>query len=78
MIIVLEFLMADCFNCGEEYSNKRKSLGYSTCLSCGECNAYEEAVAKSKRVAPIYNKGAAQYLTDGMIADDLKTIGKKV
>lgn len=27
--------MAICIQCKDEYSNRRKSLGYRTCLSCG-------------------------------------------
>lgn len=28
--------MADCTNCGAEYPDARKVLGYSVCLDCGE------------------------------------------
>ena len=31
--------MATCINCEETYSNKRKALGYPTCLDCGQSNA---------------------------------------
>jgi ribosomal protein L37AE/L43A len=27
--------MAFCIKCGDDYNNKRKALGYTTCLGCG-------------------------------------------
>ena len=27
---------AECVKCGEEYNYRRKELGYTTCLECGE------------------------------------------
>jgi hypothetical protein len=35
----------------------------------------EAIVAKSMRLAPAYNKGAVQYITDG---EDLTTLGRKI
>jgi hypothetical protein len=32
-------------------------------------------IAKSKRLAPAYNKGAVQYVTDGA---DIETLGRKM
>lgn len=61
--------MANCYTCGGEYSNKRKKLGYNICLSCGEAVAYKDAVIKSNRIAPVYNKGPYQLITDGMMKD---------
>ena len=66
--------MAECIICGDDYNDKRKELGYNTCLSCGASDAHEQIIEKSKRVMPLFNKGGLQYLTDG---EDLKTIGKK-
>jgi hypothetical protein len=40
--------MANCINCEEEYSNKRKALGYSTCLCCGEETAMEIKAVRTK------------------------------
>lgn len=31
--------MAFCVNCEESYSDKRKALGYLTCLDCGQQDA---------------------------------------
>ena len=31
--------MAICISCEEEYNDKRKALGYMTCLDCGELDA---------------------------------------
>lgn len=27
--------MAFCIKCGDDYNDRRKALGYKTCLSCG-------------------------------------------
>ena len=67
--------MAECIDCGEEYSEGRKALGYEICLKCGEAVAHEQAVEKSKRVGLNYNKGQYQYITEGT---DLTEMGKKV
>ena len=67
--------MAICIECEEEFSDKRKALGYDTCLDCGAEHAREQAVAKSKRIAPHFNKGPYQYISEG---DDVKTLGRKV
>ena len=57
--------MAKCVNCGEEYSNKRKQLGYNTCLDCSKTvNKYT--------IAPAYNKGAYQVIS----RKDVKDIGR--
>lgn len=63
-----------CTECGEPFSVKRKRLGYSTCLKCGDKEAASKITEKSKRVAIAFNKGAYQYITPGT---DLTSIGKK-
>ena len=55
-------MKAICLECWEEYSPARKSLGYKTCLECGEANARIETARKAKCTAPAYNKGAYQYV----------------
>ena len=65
--------MAYCNICFEEYPDKRKSLGYKTCLVCGDKIAAKEAVRKSKCVAPLFNKGAYQFI--GSIKE-VKSIGR--
>jgi hypothetical protein len=67
--------MAFCISCGEEYSDERRKLGYRLCKVCGERLAKIHTDLKSQRVAPHYNKGTYQYLTDGM---DLKSLQKKI
>ena len=67
--------MADCVHCGEEYSDRRAALGYDCCTDCGESLAQQEIEAKKDRLAPLFNKGAYQYITDG---DSLKSLGRKV
>lgn len=54
--------MTICIYCGEQYTMKRKQLGYNTCLNCGEKQAKKEINRKKKCVAPAYNKGAYQYV----------------
>ncbi len=65
--------MAECVECGEDFSNKRAELGYNTCLSCGSVQARDQAREKANRVMPLFNKGGLQYRTDG---HDLKDKGK--
>jgi len=48
------------------------SLGYVTCLVCGEAAANKLAEIRKKQSAPAYNKGAYQYIT----INDTKTIGR--
>lgn len=52
-----------CDECGEEFSDKRGKLGYTTCLECGDKEANKEKNRKKKCIAPAYNKGAYQYIT---------------
>jgi len=65
--------MAICKECYNEYSDMRKSLGYNICIVCGDKHATIEANRKSKCIAPLFNKGAYQYI--GNIRD-AKNIGK--
>jgi ribosomal protein L37AE/L43A len=65
--------MAFCKICSKEFSNKRKKIGYDTCLNCGDKVAHAEAIRKSKCVAPLFNKGAYQYI--GSI-EDAKYLGR--
>jgi len=65
--------MAYCNVCSEEYPNKRKDLGYKTCINCGDKFARKEAIRKSKCVAPLFNKGAYQFI--GNISE-AKTLGR--
>jgi hypothetical protein len=56
-----------CFDCGEEFNPKRRALGYEHCLECGESHAHEVSEHRKKCTAPLYNKGAYQYV--GSIQD---------
>lgn len=51
-----------CIKCDMEYPNARHQLGYRTCLSCGDLDATKIANQKSKQTAPLFNKGAYQYI----------------
>ena len=59
--------------CTEEISKERYSLGYRTCIRCGEALAALEATRRKKCVAPLYNKGAYQYIST---LDQVEDIGK--
>ena len=54
--------LPECRDCGEEYSPKRKDLGYLVCLSCGDKEAQKSIEHKKKCSAPLYNKGGYQYV----------------
>jgi len=54
--------MAFCSVCGEEYSDKRFFLGYKTCLKHAE-------PMKIFTVAPAYNKGAYQLISQSGVID---------
>ena len=54
--------MAICIECYSEYPEKRKNYGYKTCIVCGDKEAQKESIRKSKCVAPLFNKGAYQYI----------------
>jgi len=56
---------AICKECGDEYSYKRKQLGYDTCLDCGE----DKHIFPT---APAFNKGAYTIVT----INNVKDIGK--
>lgn len=65
--------MAFCNICSNEYPDKRKQLGYETCLSCGDKIATKEAIRKSKCVAPLFNKGGYGYISS---VKQAKSIGR--
>lgn len=52
--------MTTCVVCGEEFSERRASLGYKTCLAHAEAQ-------KQFTVAPAYNKGAYQLITSANV-----------
>ena len=64
--------MTDCTLCDEPISQGRRSLGYVTCLGCGEAAANELTEQRKKQIAPVYNKGAYQVIPK----DEVKHIGK--
>mgnify|MGYP001358253916 FL=1 len=66
--------MATCKECGESFSDKRRLLGYETCLECGEQEAQELVSKRKEQIAPAYNKGAYQFITSKTMAFDM---GKK-
>ena len=56
--------MAICITCEEEYSDKRRELGYQTCLRCGETEArviaQKRAHAKLCEMTPYISGSLAQ------------------
>ncbi len=56
--------MATCINCEETYSDRRKALGYMTCLECGEAEArvisQKRAHAKLCEMTPYISGSLAQ------------------
>lgn len=71
--------MAICVDCGDEFSDKRHDLGYKICLKCGAEVAHKEILEKASRGGQVYSKGSSsQYLTEGMLKEDLHTMGRKV
>jgi len=63
--------MAICVECDDEYSDRRKTLGYDTCLECGDAAATREILFKASCTAPAYNKGGYMYVTSAKMAKDL-------
>lgn len=66
--------MAICKECGDEFSDARKALGYDTCLSCGEEDAQAEVEKKRMRIGVAYSKGCYQYITS---VEMIKDLGRK-
>lgn len=64
-------MKAECVECGEGYNPRRKELGYSTCLSCGDAEAHKQTMYKKKCLAPAYNKGAYMYVTNINMAKEI-------
>ena len=64
--------MEECNICGDFVSPARAKLVGKLCLSCGEEQAQQLAKARKKQIAPAYNKGAYQYITE----NDLLDIGR--
>ena len=65
--------MATCIQCYNTYPEKRLTLGYKMCIVCGDKEALKEATRKSLCVAPLFNKGAYQYIGD---INNAKYIGR--
>lgn len=53
----------------------RKQKKLNAIMMARELKAQEEIKRKKQRVAPLFNKGGLQYITDDM---DLTTLGRKV
>ena len=64
-------IMAICKECYEDYSDKRKALGYDTCLECGAIAASKQSLRKARCVAPAFNKGAYMYVSSKAMAKEV-------
>ena len=62
---------AVCIKCQDNFSPKRKKLGYNTCLKCGDVAASKIIKHRSKCSAPAFNKGAYMYVSSKEMARDL-------
>ena len=75
--------MSICITCEEEYSDKRKALGYNTCMECGETEAraisQSRAYAKLQEMTPYLSGSLAQpdALFDQRGGDNSKHYAKK-
>ena len=58
-----------------QFSPSRNSVMDAAQLAKESPEVREAIIAKSKRLAPAYNKGAVQYVTDGA---DIETLGRKM
>ena len=67
----MEANRAICIECDEEYSDRRKALGYSTCLDCGQEAAEKAILRKARCTAPAYNKGGYMYISSVNMAKDV-------
>jgi ribosomal protein L37AE/L43A len=60
--------MAECIECGAEYSDKRLALGYRTCLDCGESGARTriraQVAANLRAMAPNHYTGDVREVLD--------------
>lgn len=55
--------MAVCA-CGEEFSDRRKAIGYNSCLSCGSQAAKEETLRKMACIVPQGPKQGMTFVAD--------------
>ncbi len=56
--------MAECIECGQEYSDRRLALGYHTCLECGDRSARSAIHAR--------NAAALRAMTPNHYAGDVR------
>jgi len=54
--------MPHCITCGDTFPDRRRALGYQTCLSCGQEAAI--ALRTSWCIAPIAHKQGATLVTN--------------
>jgi predicted nucleic acid-binding Zn-ribbon protein len=59
---------ATCIRCGDDYNYKRKQLGYSTCLTCGDRTANRIIARRTQQnlreMAPHSYTGSVEDLFD--------------
>lgn len=69
------FSWRSCSLCGDDFPAERASLGYFTCLLCGESEAREER--KSWTVIQEYGKGGYMYVPAESARTALKQTNQK-
>lgn len=62
---------AACITCGDTYDQRRRALGYTTCLDCGHAAAV--AMRSAWTIAPVAHKQGATLVTNKA---DLKGLNK--
>ena len=69
------FSWRSCSLCGDDFPAERASLGYFTCLLCGESEAREER--KSWTVIQEYGKGGYMFVTPDSAPRTLRETNQK-
>jgi hypothetical protein len=65
----------ECTDCGDDVASSRWSLGYRTCLFCGEDRARAERA--SWTIIQEYTKGNYQYVSNSSASLTLKQTNQK-
>jgi DNA-directed RNA polymerase subunit RPC12/RpoP len=61
----------ECIVCSDEVQETHWKKGYRACWCCREKQAQKLKKAKSKQVAPAFNKGSYQMITSRQMIKDL-------
>ena len=70
-----DFSWRTCCVCGDDYPAERFTLGYRTCMPCGEYDATEQR--KTWTVVQEYGKGPYQFITQSAAPTTLRQTNQK-